>query len=76
MYANMSNIERLFLINVGANILIAGLGKRQRWGLLGLIPLLTGLTGFCCVYCLLGKTTRNPDAPWLPRLASTTVTRG
>jgi hypothetical protein len=35
-------------------------GPRTMWGLLGLIPLVTGLVGSCPIYTLLGVGTCTP----------------
>jgi hypothetical protein len=44
----------LFLL-VGLPIMLAGMAKW--WGLIGLLPLVTGLTGYCPVWSLLGINT-------------------
>jgi Inner membrane protein YgaP-like, transmembrane domain len=35
-------------------------GPRTAWGLLGFVPLATGVAGACPLYALLGITTRAP----------------
>jgi len=58
MTQNIGNIERIIRI-VGGLILIAlaGTGTVGVWGWLGLVPLATGLTGWCPPYSLLGINT-------------------
>ena len=56
MKKNMSNLDRGIRIVVGVAVLslIVFLSGGIRWiGLLGLIPLLTGIVGFCPLYSLL-----------------------
>jgi Protein of unknown function (DUF2892) len=42
-------------------LLIAGLGFyfRSRWGLLSVLPLLTGLVSFCPIYAIFGLSTSH-----------------
>jgi len=58
MTQNIGNIERIIRI-VGGLILIAlaATGTVGVWGWLGLVPLATGLTGWCPPYSLLGINT-------------------
>jgi hypothetical protein len=56
--ANEGLTDRLIRIAVGLFVLsLAFVGPRTPWGWLGLIPLLTGLVGFCPLYRLLGIDT-------------------
>lgn len=47
------------VIRIVAGIVILGLGVvfKSYWGLVGLLPLLTGLLGFCPAYALFGIST-------------------
>ena len=58
MTKNIGNIERIVRI-VGGLVLIAlaATGTVGIWGWLGLVPLATGLTGWCPPYSLLGINT-------------------
>ena len=48
-------IERVVRTLVGIAVLsLVFLGPKSPWGWLGLIPLVTGLTGLCPLYTLLG----------------------
>ena len=50
--------DRLIRITVGLFVLaLAFVGPQTPWGYLGLIPLLTGLVGFCPLYRMLGVNT-------------------
>ena len=58
MTKNVGNIERIIRI-VGGLVLIAlaSTGNVGVWGWLGLVPLATGLVGWCPPYSLLGINT-------------------
>jgi hypothetical protein len=58
MSTNIGNIERIVRIVVGL-ILIAlvFVGPHTPWGWIGVVPLLTGLIGWCPPYALLGINT-------------------
>jgi O-antigen ligase len=58
MTQNIGNIERIIRI-VGGLVLIAlaVTGTVGVWGWLGLVPLATGLVGWCPPYSLLGINT-------------------
>ena len=52
---NAGTLDRSLRIVAGLILLsLIFIGPRSLWGLLGLIPLLTGLLGFCPSYPLLG----------------------
>jgi hypothetical protein len=63
MTQNIGNIERIIRI-VGGLVLIAlaATSTVGVWGWLGLVPLATGLVGWCPPYSLLGiNTCRNKN---------------
>ena len=56
--ANLGNIDRTIRIIAGAGLLaLVFVGPQTPWGYLGVVPLLTGLIGFCPAYCPLGLST-------------------
>ena len=58
MKQNIGNIERVIRILAGLGILsLAFVGPATPWGYLGIVPLLTGLTGWCPPYALFGIST-------------------
>lgn len=58
MKKNVGLTERIIRIIVGGVILsLAFIGPQTPWAYLGLVPLLTGLTGWCPPYALLGIST-------------------
>ena len=55
---NVHNIERLVRVVAGLAILsLVVIGPKSLWGLLGAVPLVTGLIGSCPLYTLLGIST-------------------
>ena len=61
--SNEGTIDRAVRVVVGAIILsLAFVGPQTPWGYVGLVPILTGLVGFCPAYKLLGIDTRGADA--------------
>ncbi len=58
MKSNVGSIDRVLRIIVGAALVVlAATGTVGAWGYVGLLPLLTGLMGWCGLYTLLGKST-------------------
>ena len=52
-------LDRILRVVGGVVILaLAFVGPKTAWGYLGLIPLVTGMVGFCPLYSLLGLSTR------------------
>ncbi|HID48944.1 MAG TPA: DUF2892 domain-containing protein [Chromatiales bacterium] len=58
MKCNQHNIERVLRVIIGiALIAIVFVGPQTPWGWIGLVPLVTGLIGFCPLYAILGINT-------------------
>ncbi|MDK3072167.1 DUF2892 domain-containing protein [Sedimentitalea sp. JM2-8] len=58
MTRNEGSLDRALRIIVGLVLLsLIFVGPKTLWGLVGLVPLLTGLFGFCPAYRLLGLNT-------------------
>lgn len=57
MEINVGSTERLLRIIVGVVIIGLGLYLQSWWGVVGIIPLLTGLFRFCPLYKMLGMNT-------------------
>jgi hypothetical protein len=52
---NESTIDRVMRTGLGAALIaMVFIGPQTAWGWLGLVPLLTGLVGFCPLYRLIG----------------------
>ncbi len=55
---NEGTADRAIRIVVGLAILsLTVVGPRTPWGLVGLVPLATGLLGFCPLYRVIGVST-------------------
>lgn len=55
---NLGGIDRAIRILAGVVLLaLVFIGPQTPWGYLGLVPLLTGVIGFCPAYCPLGLST-------------------
>lgn len=60
MKGNIGNVERGVRIVVGLGLTaLAFVGPQNLWFLLGLVPLSTGLIGWCPPYALLGINTNK-----------------
>jgi hypothetical protein len=58
MKKNVGSVERVIRIIAGIVILsLAFVGPKSPWAYLGIIPLATGLIGWCPPYALLGLST-------------------
>lgn len=57
MKCNVGGADKIIRIILGLVILGLGFGYGSWWGLVGLIPLLTGLAGRCLLYIPLGIST-------------------
>ena len=63
MQCNVGKTDKL--LRIGAGIALLGLGASGVigwWGLIGLVPLTTGLLNWCPAYTLLGIKTCKTDA--------------
>ena len=55
---NEATWDRLLRVALGLVLLsLTVVGPQTPWGLIGIVPLLTGLAGSCPIYSLLGWTT-------------------
>jgi len=62
MKPNIGRVERVVRVVVGIGVLsLAFLGPRTPWAYLGVLPLLSGLIGWCPPYALLGISTVRPS---------------
>ena len=58
MKLNEAIWDRMVRIVLGAGLLaLVFLGPQTPWGFLGIVPLVTGLVGFCPLYRMLGVST-------------------
>ncbi len=57
MAMNVGQPDKAIRIGIGIFILAMGHFTKSWWGLIGLIPLITGLVNFCPLYSLFGVKT-------------------
>lgn len=54
---NVGTLDRSLRVIIGLALLsLCVIGPKSLWGLVGLIPLLTGFAGACPIYRLMGKS--------------------
>ena len=65
MSHNINALDRGIRIVLGLALLsLFAFGSKTGWGLVGLVPLITGVFGFCPIYRLLGiSTCTSPRKP-------------
>ncbi len=59
MCGNVGGIDKLLRIVAGVVLLYFAFDEGYWWGWIGLIPLLTGLVGFCPLYKVFGISTKK-----------------
>jgi Protein of unknown function (DUF2892) len=58
MTMNTGSIDRILRVIVGVLLLaLVFIGPQSPWGLIGLVPLMTGLVGYCPAYAACGLST-------------------
>lgn len=58
MKTNEGKVDRIFRILIGLGLLsLVFIGPQTMWGLIGLVPLITGMMGFCPLYKIFGLNT-------------------
>ena len=64
MKKNIGSLDKIIRIIIGiALISLVFIGPKTYWGLVGLIPLVTALIGFCPLYPIIGLSTCKTEAP-------------
>jgi hypothetical protein len=64
MGRNVGSLDRTLRIGIGTAMVVMWIfGPLGWWGLFGFLPLVTGITGVCPIYPLLGQNTAGaaPD---------------
>jgi hypothetical protein len=57
MKQNVGSVDRTIRIIAGLGILAAGISFGTWWGAIGVVPLLTGIFGYCPAYSPFGIST-------------------
>jgi hypothetical protein len=64
LQSNEGTIDRAARVLIGAGLLsLVFVGPQSLWGLVGIVPLATGLLGSCPMYSLIGLKTGPAKAP-------------
>ncbi len=63
MKKNIGNLDKTIRIIIGIVILALGVYFRSWWGLIGILPILTAIVGWCWLYALIGTSTDKSKAP-------------
>ena len=66
MQCNIGKADKVFRIIIGLVIIAIGLYFKSWWGAIGLVPLLTAITGWCPLYVPLGIKTCKTEAAQAP----------
>jgi hypothetical protein len=66
MKHNVGGADKVVRIVIGLAIIVVGVVAKSWWGLIGLVPLGTGLVGWCGLYPLLKISTCKTKAPTQP----------
>ncbi len=59
MKCNIGKTDKIIRIILGIVIILIGVIIGSWWGLVGLLPLLTGLFGYCACYGIFGISTNK-----------------
>ena len=57
MRINASRIDRTLRVLLALVVMAAGFYYQSLWGLVGIVPLVSGITGFCPLYAVFGMST-------------------
>jgi hypothetical protein len=57
MRVNVGGVDRAVRIVAGLAIIVAGVAFKSWWGVVGALPLVTGLVGWCPAYLPFGIST-------------------
>lgn len=61
MKCNVGGTDRIIRIILGVVIILAGIYFQSWWGVIGIVPLVTGLLRWCPVYLPFGLSTCKTD---------------
>jgi len=62
MKSNVGGVDRTLRIIAGVAVIAAGVYYQSYWGAVGLVPLLTGLIGWCPAYLPFGLSSCRVSA--------------
>jgi hypothetical protein len=59
MKANVGSADRIIRLILGAVIIVLGFYFKSWWGVVGIVPIITGLVNYCPAYSLMGVSTKT-----------------
>jgi len=59
MKTNVGNADRIIRFILGAVIIVLGFYFKSWWGVVGILPIITGLVNYCPAYSLIGVSTKT-----------------
>ena len=59
MKTNVGNSDRIIRFILGAVIIALGFYFKSWWGVVAIVPILTGLLNFCPIYNIIGVSTKK-----------------
>lgn len=59
MKANVGSTDRVIRFVLGAVIIVVGFYFKSWWGVVGVVPIVTGLLNYCPAYNLIGVSTKK-----------------
>ena len=59
MKANVGNSDRIIRFILGAVIIALGFYFKSWWGVVAIVPILTGLLNFCPIYNIIGVSSQE-----------------
>ncbi|MGE5391021.1 MAG: DUF2892 domain-containing protein [Deltaproteobacteria bacterium] len=57
MKRNVGDTEQVIRVTLGMLIILAGLYYKSWWGIIGLLPIATGMIRYCPISAILGVST-------------------
>lgn len=61
MKSNIGKTDKIVRWIIGLTLLVLGILYKSWWGVIGLIPVVTALFGFCPLYSIIRITTSKDD---------------
>lgn len=59
MKTNVGSTDRIVRLVLGVVIILLGIYFKSWWGIIGIVPVITGLLNFCPAYSLIGVSTKK-----------------
>lgn len=59
MKTNVGSTDRIIRFVLGTVIIVVGIYFKSWWGVVGVVPIITGLLNYCPAYNLIGVSTKK-----------------